>query len=153
MCAGIPGTSLYHLSSSQFVSAPRRTFSPALLLPLLLEDLLSAGSGDVQESPGCVGVQLLLVTTQGPNVHHPQHLLLRRGEESRGSGPKRQYRGRRRALLDLISDFLTRAVHNQNLVDRLYAIAWYHYDTIITSVFVAWCKTSRMILLHQTCES
>lgn len=52
---------------------------------LLLEDLLGAGGGDVQQSPGCVGIQLLLVTTQGPNIHHPHHLLLVRGEKSKGS--------------------------------------------------------------------
>lgn len=59
--------------------------SPAiffLLLLLLLKHLLSAGSWDVQESPGCVRVQLLLVTTQRPNVHHPQHLLLWRKERN-----------------------------------------------------------------------
>lgn len=78
--------------SSQFM-CPISTFSPVfLLLLLLLEDLLRAGGGDVQESPGCVGVQLLLVTTQRPNIHHPHHLpLLIEGEKCRGSVPKGQY--------------------------------------------------------------
>lgn len=43
---------------------------------LLLEDLLRAGGRDVQEPPGCAGVQLLLVPTQRPHVHHSHHLPL-----------------------------------------------------------------------------
>lgn len=43
---------------------------------LLLEDLLRAGGRDVQQPPGCAGVQLLLVPTQRPHVHHSHHLPL-----------------------------------------------------------------------------
>lgn len=51
------------------------TFVP-VSLPPLLEDLLCAGGRDVQEPPGCAGVQLLLVPTQRPHIHHPHHLPL-----------------------------------------------------------------------------
>lgn len=67
---------------------PVSTFSPA---SLLLEDLLCAGGRDVQESPGCVWVQLFLVTTQRPNIHHSHHLPLLRWREEQRSVPKRQY--------------------------------------------------------------
>lgn len=55
-------------------------FEPVSLLPCL-EDLLCAGGRDVQEPPGCTGVQLLLVPTQRPHIHHPHHLPLDRCEE------------------------------------------------------------------------
>ena len=67
--------------SSQ-LACPMSACSSALLLFLLLEGLLRAGGGDVQESPGCAGIQLLLIPTQRPNIHHPHHLLLLREEES-----------------------------------------------------------------------
>lgn len=41
------------------------------------EDLLCAGSGDVQEPPSRVGVQLILVPAQCPHIQHTQHLVLR----------------------------------------------------------------------------
>lgn len=47
-----------------------------MFLLFLLEDLLRAGGRDVQEPPGCAGVQLLLVPTQRPHVHHSHHLPL-----------------------------------------------------------------------------
>lgn len=52
---------------------------PRLLIVVLkrqyLKYLLSAGSGNVQESPGGVRVQFFLIPTQSPNIHHPQHFL------------------------------------------------------------------------------
>lgn len=65
----LPGMS----SPTPFLSA--WTFVPVSLLPLL-EDLLCAGGRDVQEPPGCAGVQLVLVPTQCPHIHHPHHLPL-----------------------------------------------------------------------------
>ena len=50
--------------------------------PSCSEHLLSAGGRHVQQSPGSMGVQLLLVTTQRPNIHHPQDLLLQRGTQT-----------------------------------------------------------------------
>lgn len=46
------------------------------LRPLRSEDLLCAGSRDVQEPPGCIRVELILVTAQRPHVQHTQHLVL-----------------------------------------------------------------------------
>lgn len=75
--AGVPVTSLRLSPPSQFVGVPPPS--------LLLQSLLRAGGGDVQESPGCVGVELLLVTAQRPNVHHPHHLLLSGEDVNTGS--------------------------------------------------------------------
>lgn len=41
------------------------------------EDLLRARGWDVQQPPGSIGVELLLVSTQSPNIHHPEDFLLR----------------------------------------------------------------------------
>lgn len=63
-------------SPVQPASSSPQSSSPGCMCVLVSEDLFSAGGRDIQESPGCVGVQLLLVSTQGPHVHHPQHLVL-----------------------------------------------------------------------------
>lgn len=44
------------------------------------EDLLGTGGGDVQKPPGCVGVELVLVSAERPHVQHAQHLVLPRWE-------------------------------------------------------------------------
>lgn len=50
----------------------------------VLEDLLCARGRDVKQPPGSVWVELLLVSTQSPHVHHPEHFILQRDEhESR----------------------------------------------------------------------
>lgn len=64
-CAGVP-RNVQYLCLSVVSMLPR----------LLLEDLLRARGRDVQEPPGCAGVQLLLVPTQRPHVHHSHHLPL-----------------------------------------------------------------------------
>lgn len=75
-----PSSQLVHPVSTFYTCVP-----PLLLLLLVLEGLLSARGGDVQESPGRVGVELLLVTTQRPHIHHPHDLpLLRRGRRAEG---------------------------------------------------------------------
>lgn len=71
---------------------------------LLLEDLLSAGGRDVQEPPGSTGVQLLLVPTQRPHIHHPHHLLLLREEKRRNSEFQRVLQTSNFKCSELIND-------------------------------------------------
>ena len=118
---------------SQFV-CPRWTFSPAVFI---LEDLLGAGGGDVQESPGCIRVQLLLVTTQCPNIHHPHHFLLWKEVKSRGSDQKSKRGGGWRAVLDLISNFRTSVVQNLNLL-------WIFLTWPAMRMYDATCQTDYM---------
>lgn len=115
---------------SQFVS-PR--WATVLLLLLLLEDLLSAGGRDVQEPPGSTGVQLLLVPTQRPHVHHPHHLLLLR-EKRRNSEFQRVLQTSNFKCSELINDLA--------------------YDDIFEASNIAnsWNPmiSDELILLHQT---
>lgn len=62
------------------------TFSPGLRVFCanpVSEDLFRAGGGDVEQSPSSVGVELLLVSTQSPHVHHPEHFFLMRRKRTK----------------------------------------------------------------------
>lgn len=54
--------------------------------PLCSEDLLCAGGGDVQEPPGRIGVELILVSAEGPHVQHSQYLVLQNQGRVRAGG-------------------------------------------------------------------
>ena len=62
------------------------------------EDLLRAGGGDVQQSPGGVRVELLLVPTQSPHVHDPLHLVLPRRQRAQQRGQRRDQKNESRGI-------------------------------------------------------